>query len=146
MINHRMNILNYFTNGAPYASHVDTTFFQPGLGCTTLSFPDRPSPPRLHLLLHDTIPRPTLPHQGCTFCWVPTGDRGTSNKKCHCPKKVGCTAEVVTQSGRSVHLIWAELYETGRLSATLAVNQLGRCRTTLGWPTRKVGQAGPRSL
>ena len=43
-------------------------------------------------------------------------------------QKVGCTAEVVTQSGRQC--IWAELLETGGLSATWAVTGLGRGRAT----------------
>ena len=41
---------------------------------------------------------------------------------------VGCTAEVVTQSGSYVRqCLWAELQETGGLSA---VSRLGRCRAT----------------
>ena len=43
-------------------------------------------------------------------------------------QKVGCTAEVVTQSG--CHCIRAELNETGGPFATLAVNRLGHCRAT----------------
>ena len=45
-------------------------------------------------------PRPTL-RKGCT-CWVPTGDHGTYNNNCHNPNS--WAAEVVTQSGTSVHL------------------------------------------
>ena len=71
--------------------------------------------------------RPTL-RQGCT-CWVPTGDHGISNKNCHYISKGGLHGRSCqTQSGTS-ECIWAELHETGRLSATLAVSRLGRCAT-----------------
>ena len=36
--------------------------------------------------------------------WVRTGDHGTSSLNCHTFQKVGCTTDVVTQSGKSVHL------------------------------------------
>ena len=89
-------------------------------------------------------PRPTL-RQGCT-CWVPTGDHGTSNDNCHYPKRkfkalsaIGTlisssTKRKVAQQKFSPNLgrpcIWADLHETGGLSATLAVNRLGCCRAT----------------
>ena len=81
----------------------------PGMGCTTTSQTD--PPPRLQLL-------------GAN--WRPWHLK----LKLALSKKVGFTAEVVTQNlGR--RCIWAELQETGGRSATLAVNRLGRCRATL---------------
>ena len=81
---------------------------KPGLGCTTTSQTD--PPPRLHLL-------------GAN--WRPWHLK----LKLSLSQKVGCTADVVTQSiGRQC--VWAELHEAGGLSATLAVNGLGRCRAT----------------
>ena len=62
----------------------------PGLGCTTTSQAD--PPPRLHLLGADWQPW----HLKC---------------KMLLSQKVGCTAEVVTQSGTSVHLGWVARWD-----------------------------------
>ena len=91
------------------------TFDSPGLGCTTTSQTD--PPPRLHLL---------------------AANHGTIKMKTVTIPNAGCTAEVVTQClGRQC--IWAELHETGGLSATLAVSRPRRCHATRPWaPTRGI--------
>ena len=54
--------------------------------------------------LHDNVPRPTLRH-GCT-CLGANWPPWHLQLKLSLSQKVGCTAEVVTQSRASVHLGW----------------------------------------
>ena len=80
-------------------------------------------------------PRPTH-RQGCT-CWVRTGDYGIYKLNCHYPQKWVARQKLLPSLGRQC--IWAELHQTGGLSATLAVNRLGCCHATWPWaPTRGV--------
>ena len=84
--------------------------------------------------LHDTVfpDRPSV-RQGCT-CWVPTSWRPwhLKLKTVTIPKRWAARQKLAPNLGRQC-IIWAELHETGGLSATLAVHRLGRCRATRPW-------------
>ena len=80
-------------------------------------------------------PRPTLRQGWIRVRCQLTGNHCTENLKLSPSQNVGCMAEVVTQSGTSVHHSGLSCRnETGGLSATLVVNRLGRCRATRPCP------------
>ena len=75
-------------------------------------------------------PTPTLPPPGLPLPDANWRPRHLQIKTVTIPQKGGlhCTAEVVTQSGTSVHY-WAELHETGGLSSNLGSQSAGTLST-----------------
>ena len=60
--------------------------------------------------------------------WVPTGAHDTYNSNCHYPAKMWVARQKLSPSlGRQC--IWAELHETGGMSATWGVGRRGCCRS-----------------
>ena len=89
--------------------------------------------------LHDNVPDRPSAKVGPAGCQLAT--MALKIKTVTVPKG-GLHGRSCLSSNLGRQCIWAELYESGRLSAILAVHRLGRCRATRPWAKRRGGGWG----